>query len=59
MGRNKQKQLKFEDYLSFFGNRRADNLTTSQLNQVLFLPPSFFPPFLLSSWDQLFTIYHI
>ncbi|KAF3339874.1 hypothetical protein FCM35_KLT15645 [Carex littledalei] len=29
--------MKFEDYLSFFGNRHAHNLTTNQLNQILFL----------------------
>lgn len=34
MDQYKPKQLKFEDYLSFFQDHHADKLTYSQLNQV-------------------------
>ncbi|KAJ4780847.1 Protein TSPEAR [Rhynchospora pubera] len=37
MDQYKLKQLKFEDYLSFFHDHRAENLTCSQLNQILFM----------------------
>ncbi|KAJ4780845.1 WRKY family transcription factor [Rhynchospora pubera] len=35
MDQYKAKQLKFEDYLSFFHDHRAEMLTCSQLNQIL------------------------
>lgn len=53
MGHCKDKQMKFEDYLSFFGNRHAHNITTNQLNQVL--SPSFPPSLLRSIFSQLIT----
>ncbi|XP_078151539.1 putative WRKY transcription factor 14 [Carex rostrata] len=37
MDQYKPKQLKFEDYLSFFQDHRVDKLTYSQLNQILFM----------------------